>query len=172
MEKIACTTCQKLKANLSCGICHCSICKSCTQFLDRDFFSFQPDTAEELKSGTFCGDCFENKVRPEIEKYEKDMELAKDIIVYEKKQSKESRLFKRLEPPVTVTQCEDREETLLRLGFLAVQRGFNAIIDVDIRSEKVRMGSYQTMVFTGTAIPSYVDLSRIIKDRSTWSNPN
>jgi hypothetical protein len=172
MEKIACMSCQKLKANLTCGICHCSICKSCTQFLDQDFFSFQPNTAEELKSGTFCGDCFENKVRPEIEKYEKAMALAKDIIVYEKKQSKESRLFKRLELPVIVEQCADREETLLRLAFLAVQRGFNAIIDVDIKAEKVRTGSYQTSVFSGTAIPSYVDLSRIIKDRSTWSHPN
>ncbi len=107
-----------------------------------------------------------------MDKYQQDIQAAKDIIVFLKKQTKETRLVSRKEPPLKVEQCTDREETLLRLGFLAVQKGFNALIDVDIFAEKILSGRYQTSNWKGSGIPANIDLSRIPKDRSIWSNPN
>lgn len=81
------------------------------------------------------------------------MELAKGIRVYEKNQGKETRLMKRVAQPVQVKNCSDRQETLLRLAFLAAKAGYNGIIDVDIKSEKVIDNSYQTTTYSGSGVP-------------------
>lgn len=107
-----------------------------------------------LSHGAYCGPCYDFKVAPELEAYQEAMTAAKNIAVFFKDQSKETRNFKRLEKPYKIEGCEDREETLLRLAFFAVKDNFNAIIDVDITSKKVRTGAYQTQIWSGTAIPT------------------
>lgn len=169
---MACSICQKPKAALSCGICHCSVCKGCAQFLEEDRFSFLAQVPAELSQGVYCGICFDQKVQPALESYDQLMEKAKEILVFFKTQGKETRLFKRTEPAFKVTDCADHDETILRLAFYAAQAGFNAIIDTNITSEKVKFGTYQNLKWTGSAVPSNVDLSRIPKDRSIWQNPN
>jgi hypothetical protein len=172
MEKVSCTTCQKPKASLACGICHSSICKNCAQFLEEDQFSFLDEIPPELISRTFCDSCFDQRVQPLVQAYQADIEKAKEIIVFLKKQSKETHRLKRSDLVFTIEKCPDREETLLRLAFKALRAGYNAIIDVDIRADKVRSGSYQTSVWHGVGIPAHVDLSKMPKDRSFWQNPN
>lgn len=93
-------------------------------------------------------------------------------MVFMKAQFKETRFVKRLEDPITVAECADYDETLLRLAFRGAELNFNGIIDVDITSKKVRTGNYQTSVFSGTAIPANVREDKLIKDRSNWSGPN
>lgn len=88
------------------------------------------------------------------------MELAKQIIVFDKSQGKESRLYKRHEKPIKVVDCPDREETVLRLAFMAVQAKYNAIIDLELRHRIVRNGSYKSTVWTGTAIPTHAQERR------------
>jgi hypothetical protein len=100
------------------------------------------------------------------------MEAAKEILVYEKSQGKETRLIKRIAKPVSVDHCADRNETILRLAFQAALAGYNGIIDVDLKSEKVRDGSYQTTRWSGTGVPTNIESRRIVRDRSIWSNPN
>lgn len=153
MENSSCYVCQKPKATLKCGICEDAVCKCCAQFIEEDQFSFLPVIPKELQNSTFCGPCFDSKVAPEIENYEQSLIRAKALTVFFKADSKETRKFKRIEKPLKVRDCEDREETLMRLAFLAVHANFNAIIDVDIISEKVRSGAYQTMKYSGTAMP-------------------
>lgn len=167
-----CTRCQKPKANLNCGICQCNLCKNCAQFLEEGRFSFLAQVPEELSHGIYCDLCFSEKVSPALFEYDELMEKAKNILVYDKKQGKETRLIKRTEKPFKVVDCPDHDETILRLAFFAAKAGFNAIIDVDVTSEKVKHGSYQNMKWSGTAIPANVDESRIPKDRSIWQNPN
>jgi hypothetical protein len=158
---------------LECVACHDPVCKSCAQFLEENRFSFLSTVPEILQGGAFCPICFEAKVQPEIQAYEADLERAKDVIVFLKKQTKETRHVKRLEKPVVVEHCPDREETLLRLAFFAVKAGFNSMVDVEISSVKVRgSGNRQTSDWSGTGIPAHVDLSKIPKDRSIWQNPN
>lgn len=79
---------------------------------------------------------------------------ARNVGIYFKDQGKETRLLKRSEKPVRVLDCPDREETLLRLAFLAVKAGFIGLLDVDIVATKVRDGAYQTSSWSGSGIPS------------------
>ena len=171
MEKPNCCTCQKPKATLTCGICKDSVCKYCAQFLDDTSFSFLAEIPQDLAAGTYCIPCFDAKVAPELEAYNDTMKKAKNIHVFEKDQGKETRFFKRLEEPFKVENCADRDETLLRLAFFTVRAGFNTLIDVDVVSKKVRNGSYQTTMWTGSGIPTHVDEARLNR-KSSLDSPS
>ena len=166
MESSICSSCQKPKATFTCVSCenqgvHTALCKKCVQFADEDLFSFLPKMPGDLVSGSYCQSCFEQKVAPELESYNQTMAKAHDIGVYFDTQGKETRLIKRLEDPITIENLPDRDETILRLAFKAAQAGFNAIVDVDVRSEKVRMGSYQNLKWRGTCVPAHVDPKKL-----------
>lgn len=148
------------------------MCKSCAHFLDEESFSFYSKVPAELAHTTYCESCFATNVAPELQRYEALLEKAKDILVYDKSQGKETRLLKRIEKPVQVKRCADYQETVLRLAFFAAQAGFNGIIDVDIKSEKVRDHAYQKTLYSGTAVPTQIQSGRLVKDRSIWQNPN
>lgn len=161
MEKVACCVCQKPKATLKCGLCESPVCKYCAQFLEEGQFSFLPQVPAHLKNDTFCGPCFDAKIAPEVEAYNDTMRKAKNLTVFFTTDSKQTRNFKRLEKPIKVNNCADREETLLRLAFQAALANFNAIIDVDIVSEKIRNGTYQTTKYSGTAMPIQLTANRL-----------
>jgi uncharacterized protein YbjQ (UPF0145 family) len=47
------------------------------------------------------------------------------------------------------------------LAFLAAQKGYNAIIDVDISAKKVRSeGGYQSSNWRGTAVATNIEVNR------------
>jgi len=172
MKNNVCSSCGKAKANLSCGLCHTVICKSCAQFIEPDQFSFLPKVPKDLSYSVYCDSCFTNQVSSEIESYNQKMTAAKNVAVYLKKQSKETRLIKRTELPVQVTDCPDHDEAILRLAFLAILANCNSIVDVQLTSKKTRTGSYQSLLWSGSALPANIDESQLIKDRSFWHNPN
>lgn len=152
-----CITCHKTKAPLQCGLCQSALCKNCTQFVDEESFSFLKTVPPELSHTTYCAPCFDATVAPELESYADAMERAKDIFIFYKTEGKETRLIKRKEEPYVIAECLDKNETLLRLAFFAVKDHFNALVDVEIKSEKVRSGSYQTLKWSGSAVPFQVD---------------
>jgi hypothetical protein len=125
-----------------------------------------------MKSSSFCSACYIQTVEPEMTRYDKIMEAAREIAVFEINQGKETRLIKRLEDKVFVRECPDREETVLRLAFFAAQRGFNSIVDTEVVAVKLRDGSYQRTVYTGSAVPANVSEAKLLKDRSLKSYPN
>ncbi len=172
MTNPSCSTCHKPKANLVCEICQDAICKKCTEFVDENSFSFLTHVPKLLLCTTLCKTCFEQKISPEIIKYNDMMASAKNMFVFMKAQFKETRRVKRLADPIIIVDCADYDETILKLAFRGAELGYNAIIDVDITSKKVKTGNYQTTVFSGTAIPANVLEERLIKDRSNWSAPN
>ena len=161
MEKSVCSSCHKPKATLSCGICQTSICKKCAEFIEPDRLAFLSKLPAEFESGTFCHPCFDEKVGPALNDYDQTIEQAKQVAVFFKTQSKETRLIKRLEEPVIVENCADHDETLLRLAFMAVKSNHSVLIDVDIVSEKVRSGAYQTLKWRGVGIPAVVDAAKL-----------
>lgn len=169
---MSCCVCQKTKTGLTCGLCKEDVCKGCTEFLDHDSFSFLKTKPEHLVSGAFCLTCYNNTISVELSEYEAQVEKAKNILIFDNTQGKETRLFKRLEPEIKVDECEDKNETVLRLAFMAAQLGFNAIIDLDLRSKKVKHGGYQHSIWSATGVPTNVDESKLLKDRALWSNPN
>lgn len=172
MSNQPCSTCHKSKANLVCGLCESTICKKCTLFIEEDSFSFMPKLSPELKHTSYCGTCFDSTVAPFQQKYNALMEQARNTLVFTKSQAKETRFIKRMENVVEVIDCADHDEAVLRLAFFAAHLKYNAIIDVDITSKKIRDGNYQTTVFSGTGMPADVHESRLMKDRSLWSTPN
>jgi hypothetical protein len=161
MKHPLCPFCQKPKATLECGLCKTAVCKYCAQFLDEGRLAFKAKVPTELSHTTYCGPCFDFKVAPEIEAYEALMTRAKNITVFYKAESKDTRLVERREKPFKVANCPDRDETLLRLAFMAAEAGFNSIIDVDITSAKVRDHAYQTSVWQGQCIPAQLSQAKI-----------
>lgn len=167
-----CINCSKKRVDFKCALCEQEICKSCTEFLPEDAFHYNDEKPFDMQRNHFCLNCHIQKVTPELEIYEDLLSRAKNIRVFDKSQSKETRLIKRLEQPITVQDCSDQQDVLLKMAFIAVKKNFNAIIDVDIKSEKIRMGSYQTSHWKGSCIPANVSDSKLIKDRSFRDNPN
>jgi hypothetical protein len=172
MSSKTCTSCQKKAGDIVCGCCHESVCKNCAQFTTDEQFSYLAQKPKFLTANAFCQVCFSNQVLPIIEAYETTMNQAKEIAVFGKTQTKETRFISRKEKPFTIVDCADYEEAVLRLAFFAASKQFNALIDLDLKSKKVRIGSYQTTVWSGSAIPANVEARRLVKDRSIWQNPN
>lgn len=140
--------------------------------MDEDTFSFLKKTPAELSHTIYCPACFDQHVAPALVEYQQSMEAAKEIAIFFDNQGKETRLIKRLEEPYKVENCQDRNETILRLAFWAAQNGFNCLVDVAITSSKTKSGSYTTQVWQGSGIPAHVDESKLIKDRSFSNYPN
>lgn len=172
MDTVSCESCGKSKAPLNCGHCHKRICKSCAHFLEDGSFSFLPKVPSELTHTTYCEPCFYEQVAPEQTKYEAAMEQAKEILIFFKQQSKETRLIERSEDPIEVLDCADRDETIMRLAFLASRKGFNAVIDIELKPKKVRDNAYQTCVWHAVGIPAQVIDRKLIKDKSLRHYPN
>jgi hypothetical protein len=166
-----CSTCQKPKAGLHCGLCQQPVCKSCAHILGEERFAFHPSPPAELKTEISCEACYQDKVAPLEQEYEETLELAREVLVFNKSQSKESRLIPRKEVPVRVQDVDDEQEALMHLAFQAARRGCNAVVDVDLQPKKVRDGSYQTTLWSGTAIPARVDAERYA-NRVERKNPN
>ncbi len=109
---------------------------------------------DDLKNKTFCTNCYNQGVGERITEYFDVVEKAKKVNVFSKIQSKETRRIKRTQPPVKVDDCNDREEALLKLAFLAAEKGFDTLVDVDLKSKKVGEGkTYKKLVWSGVGIP-------------------
>jgi uncharacterized protein YbjQ (UPF0145 family) len=168
-----CSICTTKKSTLECGLCHCATCKNCTEFITEETFRYADQFPQKLvQSPTYCLNCYTTDVLPEIESYEKMLEQAKEIAVFDITQTKETRLIKRLEPTITVKNCLDQPEATLKLAYIAAKLNFNSIIDMNLKTVKIRDGSYQTSEVNGTAIPAHVSESKLLKDRSLRTNPN
>lgn len=172
MSEKTCLSCSKKKALLECGVCHETVCKYCAQIVEDEQFSFLPEIPEKLSYTTYCIPCFDINVAADLEEYNRIMEAAKEIHVFDIGQGKETRLIKRIEDPVSVVDCPDRQEAILRLAFFAAQKNFNSLLDMNLTSRKVREGSRQRAIWSGTAIPAQVDSQKLLKDRAVWDNPN
>lgn len=161
MSDAICISCRKPKATLECGLCTESVCKKCSQHLNSETFSFLPSIPEELSHSLYCGNCFDETVAPAIDEYEETMERAKGAFVFFKTQRKEIPLIKKEREVFYVDECPDRDETILRLAFFAAQKDCNAIIEVEVVSQKIRDGAYQTSKWRGEGVAAKVDGAKI-----------
>ena len=157
MKNSLCSSCRLPKATLECELCHALQCKKCVQILKKDSFGFLKSIPENLTHRHYCGSCFDEKVGPELISYENTMERAKNIMVFFRTQSEETRLIRRIEKPIKVTDCNDRDETILRLAFFTAEANYNALVDVVVTSEKVRNEGYQKTKWQGVGVPVQLD---------------
>ena len=148
-----CSTCLKAGAGLTCGVCNIAICKNCAEFVDEEMLAYLPRPSKDLLHSAYCRPCHDEKVKPVQLQFEETLTKARDVSVYFKAQSKETRGYRRKDKAFAVDNCADRDQTVMRLAFLAAQAGFNLIIDVNLSSKKIITNGYQTSVWSGTAIP-------------------
>lgn len=161
MSEHLCKTCRKPKANFECGICHEHMCKAHTQFITEGTFSFMKKVPADLTHPTYCVNCFDDKVAGPLSDYEAKMEQAKEVMMFTKDQAKVTGHLKRKEEPVTVEDCEDQDEAILRLAFQAAEQGHNCILDVVIKTKKIIVGSHKKTIFSATAIPITIDPKQV-----------
>ena len=155
-----CRSCGKpkvaLKTTYKCGLCQQMSCKECTQFLGSDAFSFLEKVSEDLRHSTYCQACFDAKVTPEQSAYDQAMDRAKQVYVFFKKYGY-LRLIRRSKQMLSVRDCKDRDEVVLRLAFFAAQQSYNSLIEVELTQEKVRNFGYQHSIWSGTGFPADVE---------------
>lgn len=159
-----CASCRKPKANLVCGVCQEPVCKDCEQYLEPETFSFKKKVPAELSHLHYCGRCFDEHIVPAQEALEATMALAREVYIFFDTQKRKPRLLSKAKLPVTVKDVPDRDEAILRLAFLAAEDGFNAILDVNVKSEKVRNEGWQKMRWSGSGLPVGVDAIKIERD--------
>ncbi|MEQ1878522.1 MAG: hypothetical protein ABL958_17910 [Bdellovibrionia bacterium] len=152
-----CINCQKPKANLKCGICGTSVCKKCAQFVEEDHFMLMPQVPDELAKGRYCPPCFDEKISPALSAYDALIARAKQVIIFHPEDAAETRLFQRENKPVTVENCADNSDVLMKLAYMAVEAGCNTLIDVQVTSEKVDISGYQTSKWKGKGLPVKLD---------------
>jgi hypothetical protein len=156
-----CKTCRGPKALLNCGICQENICKTCAEALDSDDFFYLSPVPEEYGHSSYCSHCFDDKIAPALMSYRETLERAEEIFIYTKDQTKETRFFKRKELPYEVSNCQDQQEVIMRMSFMAAQGHFNALIDVQFHSKKIIHGSHKKTMWSGTAVPTTIDPRRV-----------
>ena len=153
MNSNTCEVCLTAKTPLRCELCKKASCKQCSIFIDEDRFELFVLLPQSLQHKTFCPQCYNEDIAEQMTGYEEILQKAKQLDTYDITQSSETRLMKRLEKPVKVSECEDRKEALLHLAFRAAERGFDTIIDVNITPEKSGQNSYMKKIWSGTAVP-------------------
>jgi hypothetical protein len=163
-----CISCRQPQATLRCDACEEPVCKKCVQTLAADTFSFLKKIPTELTHTTYCGLCYDKSVAPALESYNETMERAKDVFIFYKTQRKEIPLIRRSKEVFKVKDCIDRDETILRLAFFAAEQNYNAVIETEVLSDKVRNAGYQKSVWRGEGSPAQVDGGKI--DRQDRQN--
>lgn len=153
MEKKSCSVCLTKPTPLQCDMCHEPSCKICSIYVDEDSFELFDHLPDSIRGKMFCPSCFNANVDSVLSDYQEALERAKDIDVFDITQGTETRLIKRIEKPIKVVDCKDREETLMRLAFQAAQRGCNTLVDTKLTSKKVQDGKWKKYIWSGTAVP-------------------
>jgi len=152
-----CIACRRLGADFDCSLCFEHVCKKCVQKLSGETFAYLPVIPEDLSHIYYCGACFDQEVQPILTQYEEVLERAKSAFIFFKTQRKEIPLIKKSKELLSVQGRPDRDETILRLAYMAAELGFNAVVDVDAVSKKLRNHAYQKHEWCGTGYPAQVD---------------
>jgi len=154
---VSCEICLQKKAQLSCGLCIKEICKDCSIDLGTYAFSFMSKVPQELTKEHYCLHCYDTTIQPKKTQYETRLKQAEDIYFLTKAYPGYVRVLKKHTKRVVIKECPDRKEAILRMAFFAVELGFNAIIDADLKSHKTRNGGYQSSYWSSSALPADID---------------
>lgn len=146
---------------MHCKLCQGDYCKKCIEFLPQETFSFMGKIPEDLTHDQYCLTCYSSKIRPQLIDYNATMKKAKQVLILDKPRRKPLAILKKFEEPLTVIDCPDREETVLRLAFKAAELGCNSVIKANIIYKKVRNAGYQKMMWQGTGFAAEIKENRL-----------
>lgn len=156
-----CETCRDPDPTTECELCQNSLCEECVLRPPHGAFSLLNEVAPELKHSRYCRFCFDDKVEPELTRYEETREKAEQVFVFFKTQRKEIPLIRRSKETLRIRDCTDRDETILRLAFMAAQEGFNALIDTEVSDQKVRNHAHQKTLWHGSGEGAMIDEAKL-----------
>ena len=163
MPETSCISCKGARTVSHCEVCEGALCKTCVQFLDPLSFSFLKEIPEVLAHVRYCRFCYDEKVAPPLESYREILERAQNVFIFFSSVRKDI-VTKRSKVRVQVDACPDRDETILRLAFFAAELGFNAVIEVEVKAEKVRNAGYQKSKWQGIGLPAQVDETKVDRE--------
>jgi len=162
LEEQKCHQCQKPTTNaFVCPLCSTLSCKNCVSFTPASAFSFMKRIPTELSHPRYCSNCFATAISPALENYRETMARAKKVYIVERPPRKPLPILKRSTESLSVRDCTDRKETIMRLAFQSAALGFNAVVKVKVAYEKVRNAGYQKMMWHGTGSPVELDARRV-----------
>ncbi len=151
-----CVDCRKPNAESQCELCEGRVCRKCRVFLSEEEFPFISDRPIELKHSCYCGLCYSQKVEPFKLDYEASLESAKQINVIYKNSKSSVRVIRKAKDRVYVADRLDRDEAILNLAFVSTRAGYNAIIEVEVSSKKIRNEGYQKTSWSAQGIPAEI----------------
>ncbi|MBC7692893.1 MAG: hypothetical protein H7222_14115 [Methylotenera sp.] len=163
---LECISCRKLKARTECPLCFEPICKTCLLPVPDDAFQYMPDRPEDLSHPRYCGFCLDATINPALEEYTEVLERAKKICLLTKAYKGHVSTIKKAKFPIEVKDYPDREEVIMRLAYLAAKEGYNALLQADVVSAKVRNEAYQKSSWSGTGWPATIDAERLDRDEA------
>jgi hypothetical protein len=152
----SCAVCNNPKANVTCRSCESKVCKACVEFVGDDTFEHADFTEANSPIGSYCSTCYTTEIVPALEIHSEILERAKEVSVFTTDQGKESRLIKRSDLKLKIDECEDKDDLIMRLAYLAAKAGYNTIVDVDLVYTKKRDGSFKLANWSGTATAALV----------------
>ncbi len=155
LSTAACATCRQPKAVLQCGICQNPVCKKCAEVLSRDFFSFLKTVPDALQHPAYCGGCFDAHVAHAKTEYEALLKKAKTVTIFYRKE-RNVPVKRKSKLQLIVPDCADRDEALLRLAFFSAQQNCNAVADVELTPQKIKINGYQTTRWQATGFAGMV----------------
>ncbi|MBC7384530.1 MAG: hypothetical protein H7301_00020 [Cryobacterium sp.] len=167
MENL-CETCRTPDVSTACQLCEKQLCEDCVLAPPNGTFSLQEKVDPELVHSVYCRFCYDEKVEPEVLRYDENKAKAENVYIFFTTQRKEIPLIKHSKLTVKVQNCADRDETILRLAFIAAEKGFNAVIDTEVVYAKKRDHAYQTTAWSGHGSPAAVDEEKL--DRQVKRN--
>jgi hypothetical protein len=156
-----CITCRRLKADQFCGLCGQSICRGCEISLEEGAFSFLAEVKPELEHLHYCQACHASTVEPELEAYNAMKAQARGVFFFFDTRKQQIPTLKKSREKIEVKACVDRNETILRLGFIAAQQGYNAVINAQVVATQMRDHGYQKTNWSGVGYPAMVDGDRL-----------
>ena len=163
---LECISCRKPKAKTECPLCFEPICKNCLQPVDSDAFQYMPDRPEDLSHARYCGFCLDATINPALEVYTEILERAKKICLLTKAYKGHVSTLKKAKYSIEVKDCPDREELIMKLAFMAAKEGYNALLQTDLVSQKIRNEAYQKSSWSGEAWPATIDAERLDRDEA------
>lgn len=122
--------------------------------MDQNIFEYSDLLPKQILDKAMCPNCYDSEAHDIVEKYKEALETAKDVDIYDENQAKATYKMPRHEKPISVADCDNREEVLMRLAFLATLKGFNTLLDVGLQSKKITVsGRYKKLIWSGKGIP-------------------
>jgi hypothetical protein len=153
-----CAVCGGPKAPKTCGLCEASICKTCQEILGSEAFLYMNPIPENLRHVSYCVRCYDEQVAAPLAAYEAMADKARNVYFLTQDYKGYVRIMSRHKIRISIDDCDDRRETILKLAYRAAELGFNAIIQSRVESVCVNApGGYQSSRWKASALPAIID---------------